>query len=78
MRMVHGDLAMDSGLERSVGGPAERVRGRLPLLVLGRSVSSRYVCADILYDRSGGRAGKGGRGRECTRLIMRQVRMERS
>ena len=31
MRMVHGDLARDSGLERSVGGPAERVRGRLPL-----------------------------------------------
>ena len=60
MRTVHGDLARDSGLERSVGGPAERVRGRLPLLVLGRSVSSRYVCADILYDRSVGRAWKGG------------------
>ena len=74
MRMVHGDLARDSGFERSVGGPAEGVRGRLPLLVLGRSVSSRYVCADILYDRS----SMEGRGRECTRLIMRQARMERS
>ena len=54
VRMVHGDLAMDSGLERSVG----RWTGRgsawasPSLLVLGRSVSSRYVCADILYDRS--------------------------
>ena len=50
LRLIRGD-----GREQA----SERVRGRL--LVLGHSVSSRYVCADILYDR----ASEQGRGREC-------------
>ena len=52
-----GSLEVDSGGRDGREQASERVRGRL--LVLGHSVSSRYVCADILYDRASERAGEG-------------------